>query len=76
MEICFAVAKSTVMIWTAAIITKAGGVFDTLTHPHLILLYSAYYGRLASHYGGPRCSPIHSSGAIRSIYRHMSRLSI
>ena len=38
--------------------SRSGGVFGTLTYPHLILPYSAYYGRLAAHYGGPRCSPI------------------
>ena len=31
---------------------KAGGVFGTSIYPHLILPYSAYYGQLASHYGG------------------------
>jgi hypothetical protein len=34
---------------------RSGGVFGTLTYPHLILPYSAYYGHLASHYGGPWC---------------------
>jgi hypothetical protein len=42
----------------AAMVAKVGGVFGTLTYPHLILPYSAYYGHLASHYGGPWCSPI------------------
>ena len=37
---------------------RSKGVFGTLTYPHLIRPYSAYYGHLASHYGGPRCSPI------------------
>jgi hypothetical protein len=41
--------------------SRVGGVFGTLTYPHLILPYSAYYGRLASQIGGPRCSPIHST---------------
>jgi hypothetical protein len=30
----------------------------TLRHPHLIQPYLAYYDYLASHYGGPWCSPI------------------
>ena len=37
---------------------RSNGVFGTLTYPHLIPPYSAYYGHLASHIGGPRCSPI------------------
>ena len=39
-------------------VAKVGGVFGTLRHPHLIQPYLAYYDHLASHYGGPRCSPI------------------
>ena len=34
-------------------IAEVGGVLGTLTYPHLILPYSAYYGHLESHYGGP-----------------------
>jgi hypothetical protein len=37
---------------------RSGGVFGTLTYPHLILPYSAYYGHLAVHCGGPWCPPI------------------
>jgi hypothetical protein len=37
---------------------RSGRVFGTLRYPHLILPYLAYYGHLASHYGGPWCSPI------------------
>jgi hypothetical protein len=36
---------------------RSTGVFGTLTYPHIILQYSAYYGYIASHYGGPWCSP-------------------
>jgi hypothetical protein len=39
---------------------RSGGgtaVFGILRCPHLILPYLAYYDHLASHYGGPRCSP-------------------
>ena len=36
---------------------RSWGVFGALTYPHLILPYSAYYGHLASHYGGLWCSP-------------------
>jgi hypothetical protein len=36
----------------------SGWVFGTLRYPHLILPYLAYYDHLASHYGGPWCSPI------------------
>ena len=39
-------------------VAKVGGVFGTLTYPHLIRPYSGYYGHLASHYGGPWCPPI------------------
>ena len=42
----------------AAMIAKVGGVFGTLRDPHLIQPYLAYYDHLASHYGGPWCSPI------------------
>ena len=42
----------------AAMVAKVGGVFGTLTYPHLIRPYSGYYGHLASHYGGPWCPPI------------------
>jgi hypothetical protein len=44
----------------AAMVTKVGGKFGTLRHPHLIVIqpYLAYYDHLASHYGGPSCSPI------------------
>jgi hypothetical protein len=37
---------------------RSGGVFGTLRCPHLIPPYLAYYDQLASHYGGPWCSPI------------------
>jgi hypothetical protein len=37
---------------------EVGGVFGTLTYPHLIPPYSAYYSHIESHYGGPWCSPI------------------
>jgi hypothetical protein len=37
---------------------RSGRVFGTLRYPHLILPYLAYCGQLASHYGGPWCSPI------------------
>ena len=43
---------------SASMVVEVRGVFGTLTHPRLILLYSAHYGHLASHYGGPWCSPI------------------
>jgi hypothetical protein len=36
---------------------RSGGVFGTLTYPHLILPYLAYYGHLAVHCGGPWCPP-------------------
>ena len=39
-------------------VVEVRGVFGTLTFPHLILPYLAYYGHLASHYGGPWYSPI------------------
>ena len=39
-------------------VAKVGGVFGTLRYPHLMLPYSAYLGHLASHCGGPWCSPI------------------
>jgi hypothetical protein len=42
----------------ATMVAEAGGVFGTLTYPHLLLPYRAYYGQLASHYGGHWCSPI------------------
>jgi hypothetical protein len=42
----------------AAMMAKVGSVFGTLRHPHLIQPYLAYYDHLASHYGGPWCSPI------------------
>jgi hypothetical protein len=43
----------------AMVAEVGGGVFGTLTYPHIIviLLYSAYLGHLAVHCGGPRCSP-------------------
>ena len=41
----------------AAMVAELRGVFGTLTYPHLILPYSAYYGHLESHYGGSWCSP-------------------
>ena len=37
---------------------RVGGVFGTLRHPHLIRPYLAYYDHVASHDGGPWCSPI------------------
>ena len=37
---------------------RSRGVFGTLTYPHLIVPYLAYYGHLASYYGGPWCSHI------------------
>ena len=37
---------------------RSRGVFGALTYPHLIVPYLAYYGHLASYYGGPWCSPI------------------
>ena len=40
-----------------------GGIYGTLTYPHLILPYLAYYGHLASHYGGPWC-PLYPGDAI------------
>jgi hypothetical protein len=39
------------------LVAEVGVVFGTLTYPYLILPYSSYYGHLASHYGGHRCSP-------------------
>ena len=42
----------------AAMVAEVRGVFGTLTYPHLIRPYLAYYGHLASHYRGPWCSPI------------------
>ena len=41
----------------AAMVAEVRGVFGTLTYPHLILPYSAYYCHLESHYGGSWCSP-------------------
>jgi hypothetical protein len=37
---------------------QSRGCIWTLRHPHLIQPYLAYYDHLASHYGGPCCSPI------------------
>ena len=37
---------------------QSRGCVWTLRHPHLIQPYLAYYDHLASHYGGPWCSPI------------------
>ena len=42
----------------AAMVAEVRGVFGTLTYPHLILPYLAYYGHITSYYGGPWCSPI------------------
>ena len=42
----------------AAMVSEVGKVLGTLTYPHLILPYSAYYGHTAACCGGPRCSPI------------------
>jgi hypothetical protein len=62
---------------------RSKGVFDTLTYPHLILPYSAYYGRLTSHYGSPWCSPItwwcdkkHLQRPAQHIYVQMVGLTI
>jgi hypothetical protein len=61
---------------SAAMVAKVGGVFGTLRHHHLIQPYLAYYDHLASHYGGPLCSPICTGGAIKSTYKYLSRLSM
>jgi hypothetical protein len=37
---------------------QSRGCIWTLRHPHLIQPYLAHYDHLASHYGGPWCSPI------------------
>jgi hypothetical protein len=34
----------------AAMVAGVEGVFGTLTYPHLVLPYSAYYDHVASHY--------------------------
>jgi hypothetical protein len=51
-------ARSLAARAAAAMVAGVGGVFGTLTYPHLILPYSAYYGHLVSHCGGPQCSHI------------------
>ena len=61
--------------WVAAMVAKVGGVFGTLTYPHLIRPYSGYYGHLASHYGGP-WRPPYPVCAIGRVYGYLSRLSI
>jgi hypothetical protein len=50
-------------------VAEVRGVFGTLTYPHLILPYSAYYGRLASHTRtmGVLGAPLQPGGAIRSM---------
>ena len=64
---------------SAAMVAKVGSVFGTLRHRHLIqpylAMYLAYYDHLASHYGGPWCSPNNPGGAIKIIYMYLSRLS-
>ena len=61
-------------------VAKVGGVFGTLRHPHLIQPYLAYYDHMASHYGGPWAQagvPLYlDDGAIKKIYRYLSRLYI
>jgi hypothetical protein len=54
---------------------RSGGAFGTLAYPHLILPDSAYYGHLASHHGVIG-APLYPGGAIRTIYRYLSHLSI
>ena len=44
--------------WSCSYDSRSRGVLGTLTYPHLILPYSAYYDHIATHYGGHRCSPI------------------
>jgi hypothetical protein len=55
-------------------VAKVGGVFGTLRHPHLIQPYLAYYDHLASHYGVLGV-PLYPGGAIKHIYKYLSRLS-
>jgi hypothetical protein len=51
-----------------------GGYFGTLTYPHLILSYSAYYGHLASHCGGPWCPRIPWWCDKKHLHRYLSHL--
>jgi hypothetical protein len=54
---------------------QSRGCIWTLRHRHLIQPYLAYYDRLESHYGVLGV-PLYLGGAIRRIYRYLSRLSI
>jgi hypothetical protein len=47
------------VVLARAMVAKVGGVFGTLTYPHLIRTYSGYYGHLASHMWGSLVPPIH-----------------
>jgi hypothetical protein len=56
-------------------VAEAGGVYGTLTYPHLILPYSAYTATLHRTLG-VLGAPLYTGGAIKSIYRYLSRLSM
>jgi hypothetical protein len=51
------------------------GCIWTLRHPHIIQPYLAYYDHVASHYGVLGV-PLYPGGAIRRIYRYLTRLSM